>query len=65
MSSTNTTVQVVNAFGTIVAPKVDFWFSFRRNGRLTEVCIRHSDWALARRKVKEVYGLRDEEIETL
>jgi hypothetical protein len=64
-SNTNNTTVVVNSFGVVLPPKQDFWFSFRREGRVTEVCVRHHDWALARRKVKEVYGLKDEEIETL
>lgn len=66
MSNNNTsTTVVVNCFGVVLPPKQDFWFSFRREGRVTEVCVQHTDWALARRKVKEAYGLRDEEIETL
>jgi hypothetical protein len=66
MSNNNTaSTTVVNNRGEKVSPMVDFWFSFRREGRVTEVCVRHHDWALARRRVKEAYSLRDEEIETL
>ena len=66
MSSTNTnTVTVVNTRGGQVAPSQDFWFGFKEEGKTVEVCVRHHDWALARRRVKEAYGLRDEEIETL
>ncbi len=63
-NNTSTTV-VVNVFGAEIAPRQDFWFAFRDGGKTVEVCVRHYDWALARRKVKEVYGLRDDEIETL
>jgi hypothetical protein len=66
-NNTNNTnaVTVVNSRGEQLPRKELFWFSFRRSGRVTEVCVKHHDWALARRKVKEAYGLRDEEIETL
>lgn len=65
-TKTNTaTTTVVNSRGEKVSPQVDFWFGFKEEGKTVEVCVRHYDWALARRKVKEAYGLRDEEIETL
>jgi hypothetical protein len=64
-NTNNTSTVVVNAFGGQLPQKQNFWFGFKEEGRTVEVCISHYDWALARRKVKEAYGLRDDEIETL
>ncbi len=66
INNTNTaTTVVVNARGERLPRKELFWFSFREEGRTVEVCVQHTDWALARRHVKQTYGLRDDEIETL
>ncbi len=42
-----------------------YWFRFSYQGRTAEICAEDKNWETARRRVAEMYRLREEEIETL
>ncbi len=42
-----------------------YWFRFLYQGRTAEICAEDKSWEVARRRVAEMYRLREEDIETL